>query len=140
MAVYLLDTTTFSYLMRDDANVRARIGALASGDRLTISATVRGEILYGIERLPQGKRRQALEAKAQQLFAAVGCEAVESGVADHYAHLKRSAEQAGTALDENDLWIAGTVRALGAVLVTADADFTRLPALTLEDWTRNPTP
>lgn len=140
MTVYLLDTTTFSYLMRDDAHVRARIGALAAGDRLTISSTVRGEILYGIERLPQVKRRQALEAKAQQLFATVGCQAVEADVADRYAHLKASAEQAGAALDENDLWIAATAQALGAVLVTADADFTRLAALTLENWTRTPSP
>ncbi|MGE0710593.1 MAG: PIN domain-containing protein [Planctomycetota bacterium] len=103
MAVYLLDTSTFSHLMRDDPNVRARIGALAAEDHLTISPTVRGEILYGIERLPQGRRRQALEAKAQQLFAAVGCEAVAPDAADHYARLKRSAELAGVALDENDL-------------------------------------
>jgi len=141
VAVYLLDTTTFSHLMRDDTNVRARVRALAAVDRLAISSTVRGEILYGIERLPQGQRRQALEAKAQQLFGAVACEAVEPAVADQYARLKRAAERAGTALDENDLWIAATAQALGAVLVTADSDFSRLPVLTLDDWTSTgPTP
>jgi tRNA(fMet)-specific endonuclease VapC len=140
VAVYLLDTTTFSYLMRDDPNVRARIGALSATDRLAISATVRGEILYGIERLPAGRRRQALEAKAQQLFGALPCEAVEAAVADGYARLKRTAEQAGTSLDENDLWIAATAHALGAVLVTADSDFSRLPVLTMEDWTAAPAP
>jgi predicted nucleic acid-binding protein len=71
VADYLLDTTTFSFLMRDDSNVRARIGALASADRVVICSIVRGEILYGIERLAAGKRRTDLETKASNLFAAI---------------------------------------------------------------------
>jgi predicted nucleic acid-binding protein len=38
-------------------------------------------------------------------------------------------------LDENDLWIAATARALGAVLVSRDADFARVDGLSTEDWT-----
>ena len=137
MADYLLDTTTFSYLMRDDVKVRARISALAPGDRIVVCSIVRGEILYGIERLATGRRRTALETKAGHLFSAVPCEAVPSTAADEYAQLKRGAERAGTPLDENDLWIAATATSLGATLVTADADFSRLPGLAPpEDWTR----
>lgn len=135
MTTYLLDTTTFSFLMREDPAVRGRLERLSTADRVLICAIVRGEILYGIERLPHGKRRLALESKAQQLFAAMPCEAVPATAADQYASLKRAAEQAGTSLDENDLWIAATARALGAVLVTADSDFSRFSAPTSEDWT-----
>ena len=134
MAVYLLDTTTFSQLMREEPTVLAQVAALTSADRLTISSTVRGEILYGLERLPKGKRRTALEAKAQHLFATMGCEPVAAIIADHYARLKRSAEKAGTALDENDVWIAATAEALGAILVTSDSDFSRLPTLKVVNW------
>lgn len=137
MADYLLDTTIFSFLMRDDAKVRARIGALAPQDRIVVCSIIRGEILYGIERLASGRRRTDLETKVAQLFAAIPCEPVPSTAADTYAQLKRGAERAGTPLDENDLWIAATATSLGATLVSADADFSRLPGLaSLEDWTQ----
>lgn len=136
MADYLLDTTTFSFLMRDDAKVRARINALAPGDRVVVCSLVRGEILHGIERLAAGKRRADLETKAGHLFSAIPCESVPSTAADADAQLKRGAERPGTPLDENDLWIAATASNLGATLVTADADFSRLPGLPPpEDWT-----
>lgn len=64
MADYLLDTTTFSFLMRDDAKVRPQISALSAGDRVSDCSIVRGEILYGIERVAMSKRRRDLEAKA----------------------------------------------------------------------------
>jgi predicted nucleic acid-binding protein len=35
----------------------------------------------------------------------------------------------------NDLWIAATSIDLGAVLVTRDADFSRVAGLVIEDWT-----
>jgi len=39
-------------------------------------------------------------------------------------------------LDENDLWIAATARALGAIVVTTDSDFQRVSGLQIEDWTQ----
>src|SRR5690606_29262617 len=110
-------------MMRDDPAVHARVAALSDEDRLVTCSIVRGEILYGLERLPQGKRRQALEVKAQRLFGAMPCEAVPPRAADVYARWKRSAEQVGSKLDENDLWIAATAQELGATLVTSDSDF-----------------
>ena len=55
---------------------------------------------------------------------------------DYYARLKRAAEQQGTPLSDNDLWIAATALALDAVLVTSDSDFQRIAGLglQLEDW------
>jgi predicted nucleic acid-binding protein len=102
--------------MRDDSTVRTRIAGLSSQDRLAICTIVRGEIQYGIERLPHGKRREDLGAKAQHIFAAVPCESIPPAAADAYARLKREAEQAGTPLDENDLWIAATCDSVALVL------------------------
>jgi predicted nucleic acid-binding protein len=39
-------------------------------------------------------------------------------------------------MDENDLWIASTAIALGAVLITRDSDFSQVPDLKIEDWTQ----
>jgi hypothetical protein len=48
-------------------------------DRVVTCSIVRGEILFGLERLPQGQRRAVLEAKAQVVFAALPCEPVPTG-------------------------------------------------------------
>lgn len=133
---YLLDTTAFSGLMRRDARIRARVAALASTDRAVVCTITRGEVLYGLERLPQGKRRSDLEAEAAHVFAQVICVPVSEGAADRYARIKREAEREGTPLDENDLWIAATALAMDAVLVTTDTDFRRVSSLQVTDWSQ----
>ena len=131
--IYLLDTTAFSALMRRAPSVRARIANLSSNDRVLICAITRGEILYGLTRLAQGKRRQDLEAEATAVFNELECVPVPETAADHYANAKSAAEKQGTPLDENDLWIAATALSLSAVLVTTDTDFQRVSTLKLED-------
>jgi predicted nucleic acid-binding protein len=106
VALYALDTTTFSQLMREHPKVIERLSSLSADDRIVICAVVRGEILYGLQRLRDGKRRRALEEKAGRLFESIPCEAVPPEAAAHYAHVKRQVEKQGSPLDENDLWIA----------------------------------
>lgn len=133
---YLLDTTAFSSLMRRDARIRARLISLAPADRAVICTITRGEILYGIERLPEGKRRSDLEAEAAHLLAQVVCVPVLEGAADRYARIKRDTARGGTSLDENDLWIAATALTLDAELVTTDTDFQRVGNLQVRDCTQ----
>ncbi|MCI0392836.1 MAG: PIN domain-containing protein [Acidobacteria bacterium] len=121
--IFLLDTNAFSDLMRNHPKVDARLANVPATDRAVICSVVRGEIRYGIERLPQGKRRQELEAKASNLFAVIPCEPVPEAAGDHYATVKLNRQLRGLALDENDLWIAATALALGATLVSRDNDF-----------------
>jgi predicted nucleic acid-binding protein len=133
--LFLLDTNAFSDLMHEHPQLDARLATIASTDRVMICSIVRGEIRYGIERLPQGKRRQQLETKATKLFAALPCEPVPEKAGDHYAAIKLARQQKGLTLDENDLWIAATARSLGAVLITRDSDFQQIDGLTVNDWT-----
>jgi tRNA(fMet)-specific endonuclease VapC len=132
---FLLDTNGFSDLMRADPQVEARLAALPASDRVVICTVVRGEILFGIQRLPPGRRRRGLGAKAASLFAVIPCEPVPEAAGDLYATLKLDRQRLGLGLDENDLWIAATALALGAVLVTRDLDFSGLTGLRAEDWT-----
>ena len=132
---YLLDTTTFSALMRRDVRALARLASLPATELIVICTIVRGEIMYGLHRLPQGRRRSNLETEATYLFSAMVCVAVPEIAADSYAVAKATAQRAGMSLDENDLWIAATALSLGAVLVTMDSDFQRVGRLTVEDWT-----
>ena len=133
--LFLLDTNAFSDLMREHPRLDARLANISPTNRVVICSVVRGEIRYGIERLPQGKRRQELAAKAAKLFAVLPCEPVPEKAGDHYATIKLARQQKGLTLDENDLWIAATALALGAVLITRDRDFQQIDGLTVNDWT-----
>ena len=133
--IFLLDSTAFSDLMRKNPRVEARLAALSADDQVMICPVVRGEILYGLARLPPGRRRESLTKQTVPLFGTISCEPVPESAGDVYARIKRSREQQGLTLDENDLWIAATASVLGATLVTRDSDFGSVEGLTTADWT-----
>ena len=126
---YLLDTNSISLLMREDVQIAAWLSSVRDDDRVVTCTIARGEILFGVKRLAQGRRRSELEAKAQELFAALPCEAIPSGAGDFYADIKIARQSRGLALDENDLWIAATALAVGATLVSRDIDFMGIETL-----------
>ena len=122
--------------MKDNPKVKGRLNSLTESDYPFTCSIVKGEILFGIARLPEGKRRQELQQKANELFAAIPCEPISEDVSDAYAQIKVAAQQQGTPLDECDLWIAATALALDAILVASDSDYGRIVGLglRLEDW------
>ena len=135
---YLLETSTCSLLRAHVPRVVAHFASLSDEDDYVFTCTiVKGEILFGIERLPIGRRRQSLENQIVNLFAELPCLAVPEETANYYAEMKTQAEQQGTSLSDNDLWIAATAMTLNAILVTSDLDFQRIAGfgLQLEDWT-----
>jgi predicted nucleic acid-binding protein len=133
--IFLLDSNAFSDLMRKNVRIEARLAGLGPNDTVVLCPIVRGEILYGIARLPQSRRRENLAQQAAPLFATIACEPVPEGAADAYAQIKLARQQQGLSLDENDLWIAATASTLGATLVTRDRDFATVPGLATVDWT-----
>ena len=76
-----------------------------------------------------------MAVKAANLFAVLPCESVPAVAGDYYAKIKLARQQKGLGLDENDLWIAATALALGAVLISRDSDFQQIDGLTVNDWT-----
>ena len=91
--------------------------------------------MYGIECLPQSKRRQELSAKAEKLFSTIPCEPVPETTGNYYATIKVARQQKGLVSDENDLWIAAAARSPGAVLISRDSHFQQIDDLTVENWT-----
>lgn len=130
--IFLLDSNAFSDLMRKNPRVEAQLAGLGPNDKVVI---FRGEILYGLARLPQGRRQESLTKQAAPLFATIACEALPESSGDAYAQIKRARERQGLRLDENDLWIAATATALNATLVTRDGNFASVAGLTTADWT-----
>ena len=96
---------------------------------------MRCEILYGLARLPEGRRREDLSKQAVALFGTIACEPTPESAGDAYADIKRARERQGLPLDENDLWIAATASALGATLITRDSNFRSVEGLMAVDWT-----
>ncbi len=58
--IYLLDTNAISALMREDTRMGSWLSSLLADDRAVINTITRGEILFGLGRLPQGRRRAEL--------------------------------------------------------------------------------
>jgi predicted nucleic acid-binding protein len=79
-ALYLFDTNTVSAVMADHSKVKARLAQKPG--KIVTCAIVRGEICYGLERLPAGKRRTNLENKAKAVFATLSIEPVSIAAAD----------------------------------------------------------
>jgi predicted nucleic acid-binding protein len=98
------------------------MAGLDRGDRIVICTIVRGELLFGIARLPDGRRRAELQEMGSQFLAAFHSEPVPERAGDFYAAVKLGRQQRGLALDENDLWVAATALALGATSVSRDGD------------------
>lgn len=93
--IYLLDTSACSALMRTDARMSAWLSSIGVDDRVVICTIVRGEILFGLERMPPGRRRTELEEKAAKLFAVLPCEAIPAAAGDQYAIVKAAQQRRG---------------------------------------------
>jgi predicted nucleic acid-binding protein len=134
MSSYLLDTNAVSDMVRDHPKIRARLRGQTE-PKLT-SVICQGEIRYGLERLPAGKKKKELEKRTSLVLKALPIEPITEPVAEEYGRLKRSLELQGISMQDNDLWIACTARILGATLVSRDQIFLQIPGLQVEDWTK----
>lgn len=132
---YLLDTSTFSDIVRRHPATSRNLQA-ASEDTVIVCSVVKGEILHGVNRLPEGRRKKDLEARLAALFAEIDCEPIPEAAADHYAIIRTDCELRGIAITDNDAWIAATALSLGATLVTRDQDYSRIAGLATTDWSR----
>lgn len=128
---YLLDTNVVSELMRSPARIESWMAGLGPGDHVVTCTIVRGEVLFGIAKLPKSTRRSELEEASHRCFAAIPCEPIPERAGDLYADLKLARQQRGLTLDENDLWVAATALALRATLVSRDRDFRGIDGLSI---------
>ena len=92
---YLLDTNVISDLMRAATRVEDWMAGLDRSDRVVTCTIVRGELLYGIARLPEGRRRTELEEISSQFLTAFRCEPVPERAGDFYAAVKLARQQRG---------------------------------------------
>ena len=135
----LLDTNVISELMRPapDQRVRAWLDDLGSSALATSAVTIT-EIVFGLNRLPDGKRRSALIDRFDALVLGppslpiLPLDEASGRFAGEFRALR---ERLGLGSSPSDMMIAGIAMANGARFATRNtADFSGLPIDLLDPW------
>jgi tRNA(fMet)-specific endonuclease VapC len=131
---YLLDTNVISHVMRNPTGLVAQriFGSEEHEGNSTVctSLVVQCELLFGLHKLPNPK----WERQYHRAMASITVEPLGHEVVAHYATVRAYLETKGQPIGPNDTLIAAHALALGATLVTAGAEFTRVPGLKVENW------
>jgi len=131
-ALVLLDTSVLVHLARQDATgvwIENHFALTARADRPLISTITEGEILGFARQRNWGATRMA--DLTRLLGEVVRVDAGLPEVVDAYADLTVLDLRGGHNTKDNDLWIAATAKATGAVLLTCDYDFDWLNPATI---------
>jgi tRNA(fMet)-specific endonuclease VapC len=134
--LYLLDTCIVSEPLRPipDPEVIKRIKE--SEGRIAIPAIVWQEMLYGVNRLQNGKRKEQIFRYLTGIIAPrIPVIPYDNNAAWVHGSLRADREAAGKTLPFADEQVAATALANNMILVTRNTgDFTGIPLLTVENW------
>lgn len=137
----VVDTNVVSELMRPSPSplVRAWVGAQAPGQLYTTAVNV-AEIRYGLERLPDGRRKDDLLATATEVFITFSefIHPFDADAAIWYAKIVTRRDRLGLPIDGVDAQIAAICQARGAALATRNAkDFRETGIEVIDPWQEN---
>lgn len=134
----VLDTNVTSELMRMSPSpiVVAWLRSQESQDLYSTAVSV-AEIEYGIARLPNGRRKNALVEAAKDVFSTFPDHifAFDLAAAVEYGDMVAACEREGTPINGFDAQIASICRANRAVLATRNVkDFTGTGITVINPW------
>src|ERR1700751_4016900 len=135
----ILDTNVLSELMRPEPDARGRqlVTGRRPGELGTTAITV-AEIRHGIERLPDGRRKEGLLSAATDLFAAFGdfVQPFDTLAAAWFGPVMVRRALLGLPISGFDAQIAAICRAHGAALATRNVkDFVETGIDVIDPWT-----
>lgn len=131
--IWLLDTNILSNVIKQPDGVvgqRLRVLSEQFPGAMVTSVVVECELSFGALRVNSA----ALTGKIFNLLQLIPALTLNPDVISHYAITRAHLERQGTPIGPNDMLIAAHALALGATLVSGDAEFTRVPGLQLENW------
>ena len=120
----LLDTSVVLHVVRGKATGEAldrAFGLRARPDRPLISILTVGELLAFAQRRAWGAGK--VERLKELVGELVVVDVRSQSVMDRYAEIDTFMVKHGHVVGDNDVWIAATTAAAGAVLLTTDKDF-----------------
>jgi len=135
----ILDTNVFSETMKPvpAAEVLQWLAGQPAA-RLFTTSISQAEILYGLETMPKGKRRTALQTEAEAMFEEDFAGRIlpfDADAARLYPHIAASRRALGRPIVPADAQIAAIARSRGASLATRDtADFESCGVTLLNPW------
>jgi tRNA(fMet)-specific endonuclease VapC len=130
--IWLLDTNTLIFAARDrPKSVRRRLQA-ASPDDVAVSSVAIAELWFGAAKSDDPARKRQAWSAFLQPYAVL---AFDRAAAEEHARLRYLLRHAP--IGERDLLVAAIASANGLRVVTSDlGEFTRVPGLAVEDWSR----
>lgn len=136
----ILDTNAVSEVMKP-APSEPVLRWLAAQDRLSIFVTVitQAEMLYGVEALASGKRKQSLLPLIEKLFGEQGFQgrilSFDQQSAREFARILAGRKAAGRPMSQFDAMIAAIARAHRAALATRNlTDFEHCGIRLINPW------
>ncbi|MGH8132967.1 MAG: type II toxin-antitoxin system VapC family toxin [Steroidobacteraceae bacterium] len=135
----LLDSNVVSEMMKPQPAARVISWMKREpASNLYVTRITQAEIFHGVMSLPQGRRRRALEAAAEAMFAEDFADRVlvfGSEAALAYAHIVVERRRRGRPIAAFDAQSAAIARASGATLATRNlADFDYCAVKVVNPW------
>jgi tRNA(fMet)-specific endonuclease VapC len=131
---YLLDTNACIRLLNGTSPTLVARMSCSDPTQISLCSVVRGELLYGARKSARPADNLRL---LESFFEPLGSLPFDDASADRYGVIRAELERSGTPIGPNDLMIAATALAHGAILVTNNVkEFSRVAGLRLEDWER----
>jgi len=134
----VVDTNVASELMRLSPAQAIQDWVRSQDARqLCTTAITVAEIGYGIERLPDGRRKETLRAAAAEIFETFAEQVLpfDTAAAEQYGLVVSQRDRLGLPIDGFDAQIAAICRARGAALATRNvADFDKTGVELISPW------
>lgn len=134
----VLDTNVLSELTRERPSLRV-LHWHRTQENLFTTAVTQAEMLYGLELMPNGRRRREMLASLDRIFNDVLVGRIlpfDSMAAAMYADLAASRKKIGRPIKQPDAQIAAIARSLGAAVATRNvADFEHCGIKVIDPWT-----
>jgi len=121
----ILDTNVVSEMMRPIPQPAVLSWfATQSAEDVNLTAVTMAEILFGIELLPAGKRRDAVQVGANRTFGVFASHILtfDERAAHAFSLIASSRRKQGRPMSEFDAQIAAIARANSAILATRNTD------------------
>ena len=137
MVKYLLDTNGLSEPVRPAPNPAFLRRLRANEAKLAIASVTLHEAFYGVERLDDGRRKEALRVYLRDVVHKMTLLSYDAKAAEWHARERARLDDLRKPMPYADGQIAAIAAVHGLTLVTANArDFRHVEGITVENWVR----
>lgn len=126
MKKIILDTNAYAGFLAGDKNVLASLG---KAETVYMSVFVLGEIYAGIK----GGTKEQKNKNILEKFLDKSTVLILDATSEIFGHIKHQLRKNGTLLPINDVWIAAHAMETGAVIISYDIHFLKVPGIRVWD-------